>query len=73
MRIVGIFEAKTQLSALLRAVARGERIQIAARGRPVAALVPIEDAEAPDAIERLLANEARLGMPAREAIKAGRL
>lgn len=72
MRTVGIFEAKTHFSALLRAVARGERIQIADRGRPVAELVPVHGAEPSDPIERLLANDAPLGMKAREAIGAGR-
>jgi prevent-host-death family protein len=71
MRTVGIFEAKTHLSALLRSVARGERIQIADRGRPVAELVPVRG-ESSDPIERLLANDAPLGMRARDAIAAGR-
>jgi prevent-host-death family protein len=73
MRTVGIFEAKTHLSALLRAVARGERIRISARGKPIAELVPLDAGAATDAIDRLLANDAPLGMPAREAIRAGRL
>jgi prevent-host-death family protein len=37
---IGAFEAKTQLSRLLRAVERGERFTITVRGRPVADLVP---------------------------------
>ena len=45
MRKVGAFEAKTNLSALLDAVAQGETITITKRGRPVARLVP---PEAPD-------------------------
>ena len=72
MRTVGIFEAKTHLSALLRAVARGERIQIADRGRPVAELIPVAGEEPADPIERLLANKAPLGMKPRDAIEAGR-
>jgi len=39
---VGAFEAKTHLSRLLAAVERGERVTITRRGRPVAALVPLE-------------------------------
>jgi prevent-host-death family protein len=42
MDSVGIFEAKTHLSRLLGQVARGERILITNRGRPVAMLVPPE-------------------------------
>lgn len=37
---IGAFEAKAQLSRLLRAVERGERFTITVRGRPVADLVP---------------------------------
>ena len=37
---VGSFEAKTHLPALLERVARGERITITKRGKPVAKLVP---------------------------------
>jgi len=38
----GTSEAKTHLTQLLRRVARGERILITNRGRPVAMLVPPE-------------------------------
>lgn len=37
---VGVHEAKTQLSRLLRRVAAGEEITITLRGRDVARLVP---------------------------------
>lgn len=39
---VGAFEAKTNLNALLKRVAKGETIQITRRGVPVAKLVPVE-------------------------------
>ena len=39
---VGSIEAKTHLPALLARVARGERITITKRGKPVAKLVPFE-------------------------------
>jgi prevent-host-death family protein len=38
---VGVHEAKTGLSALLRRVAAGEEIVITRSGRPVARLVPV--------------------------------
>lgn len=41
-RLVGAFEAKTHLAALLDAVCDGERITITRHGRPVARLVPPE-------------------------------
>lgn len=37
---VGSFDAKTHLPALLERVAKGERITITKRGKPVAQLVP---------------------------------
>jgi len=40
MRVVGAYEAKTHLPRLLDEVAKGERITITKRGKPVAELVP---------------------------------
>ena len=42
MTSVGTFEAKTHLTHLLERVAKGERIIITNRGKPVAMLVPLE-------------------------------
>jgi prevent-host-death family protein len=42
MTTIGAFEAKTHLSHLLERVAKGERILITNRGKPVAMLVPPE-------------------------------
>lgn len=39
---VGVHEAKTHFSQLLRRVAAGEQIEIHSGGRPVARLVPID-------------------------------
>jgi prevent-host-death family protein len=44
MTEVGVHEAKTHLSRLLRRVAAGEVIVITSGGRPAARLVPIEPA-----------------------------
>ncbi|MGC1781609.1 MAG: type II toxin-antitoxin system prevent-host-death family antitoxin [Acidobacteriaceae bacterium] len=41
MAIVGSFEAKTHLSALLERVEKGEQITITRRGVPVAMLAPL--------------------------------
>lgn len=43
MKEVNTYEAKTQLSRLLRRVAAGEEITIASRGVPVARLVPVRE------------------------------
>ncbi|HYW32606.1 MAG TPA: type II toxin-antitoxin system prevent-host-death family antitoxin [Gemmatimonas sp.] len=40
---VGLYEAKTQLSALVDRAAAGEEIVIMKSGRPLARLVPMED------------------------------
>lgn len=45
MTEVGVHEAKTHLSRLLRRVAAGEEIVITSGGKPAARLVPIEHAE----------------------------
>jgi len=46
MKNVGVAEAKAKLSELLGQVAhRGERIVVRRRGKPVAALVPMQDLE----------------------------
>ena len=42
MTVVGVHEAKTHLSQLLRRVAEGEEIEIHSNGRPVSRLVPVE-------------------------------
>ena len=44
MTEVNIHQAKTQFSQLLRRAAAGEEIVIARAGKPVARLVPIEEA-----------------------------
>lgn len=41
---IGAFDAKTHLSRLLREVQRGRRYTITVRGRPVADLVPTDQA-----------------------------
>jgi prevent-host-death family protein len=51
MDSVGTFEAKTHLTRLLERVAKGERIVITNRGKPVAMLVPPEIGERVDSAE----------------------
>jgi len=46
MKTVGLFEAKTHLSALIESVARGETVTITRHGTPVARLVPANDVPA---------------------------
>lgn len=50
---VGVHEAKTTLSQLLRRVGAGEEIVITRRGTPVARLVPV-----PSATPRVLGEDA---------------
>ncbi|QCI79272.1 type II toxin-antitoxin system Phd/YefM family antitoxin [Hankyongella ginsenosidimutans] len=42
---VGSFEAKNTLSALLDRVAKGEEVVITRRGKPIARLVGVQDAD----------------------------
>jgi prevent-host-death family protein len=78
MKTVGTFEAKTHLSALLDAVAKGERIRITRHGEPVAMLVPAEEAEGQDRedairkIEQFSKGRHLKGVSIRELINEGR-
>jgi prevent-host-death family protein len=47
MRVINVYEAKTHLSQLLAAVAAGEEIVIARAGKPLAKLVPYQEAVEP--------------------------
>ena len=77
---VGSFEAKTHLPALLERVARGERITITRRGKPVAKLVPFEPAETTDVkrvVSEMLAyrdtqKRTLNGITIRELVEEGR-
>jgi prevent-host-death family protein len=51
MTTIGVYDAKTNLPALLQRVKRGERFLITKHGRPVAQLVPAETAETADVSE----------------------
>lgn len=44
MDTIGAFEAKTHLSQLLERVSKGESLTITRHGKPVARLVPVEQA-----------------------------
>jgi prevent-host-death family protein len=42
-KVVGVYEAKTQLPRLLDSVESGETVTITRHGRPIAKIVPIAD------------------------------
>jgi len=70
MSCIGIYEAKTHLTALLGRVEDGEEVTITRHGRPVARLVPVATADAKTSLHAL-AEEIRtarggLRMKARE-------
>jgi prevent-host-death family protein len=74
---VGVYEAKTHLTALLDRVEHGEQFTITKHGRPIARLVPIARADRKhrrEVIERLkkFSEGQTLGMPLKEAINEGR-
>jgi prevent-host-death family protein len=47
MHTVNLHEAKTQLSALVEEVLKGEEVIIARAGKPVVRLVPFQETKAP--------------------------
>ena len=55
MRQIGVRELKASLSGTL-AVARGERVRVTVRGRPVADIVPAGAVEADDGLRRLVSE-----------------
>ena len=69
MESIGVFEAKTHLSALLDRVAKGEKITITRHGVPAALLLPVTGREA-----RLSHREIVEGMRAlRHRVKPGKM
>lgn len=63
MAVVGAFEAKTHLSSLLDRVEQGEEVTITRHGKPVAKLVPTQDARraaSMEAFRRIRARAATL-------------
>ncbi len=78
MKTVGLFEAKTHLSALLERVAQGEEITITKHGTPVALMVPAGNRRKKDprrVAERIraLRKGAKLkGLTVRRLIEEGR-
>jgi prevent-host-death family protein len=78
MDSVGLFDAKTHLSALVERVARGEEITITKHGVPVALLVPAANRRKKDPRKvaeriRALRRGARLeGVTIRQLIEEGR-
>jgi prevent-host-death family protein len=78
MDTVGLFEAKTHLSALVERVAQGEEITITKHGTPVALVVPAGNRRKRDPRKvaeriRALRKGAKLkGLSVRQLIEEGR-
>ena len=78
MNAVGLFDAKTHLSALLERVAQGEEITITKHGVPVALLIPAANRRKKDPKKvaeriRALRQGARLeGVTIRQLLEQGR-
>lgn len=60
MKHVGIFEAKTHLSALLDEVEKGGEVTITRHGKPIAKLVQVIEAPPEEVMERRRAAIAKL-------------
>ena len=65
---IGIFEAKTKLSEILRKVDQGERFTITVRGRAVADVVPVQKPATVRSPEEIEAAYQRLRNPSIEGI-----
>lgn len=78
METVGLFDAKTHLSALLERVARGEEITITKHGTPIGVLIPAGNRRRKDPRQvaeriRALRKGAKLkGVTIRQLIEEGR-
>ena len=77
--IVGSYEAKTHLSALLERVSKGETITITKHGVPVAKLVPVGDENPKRDVKQVIAELQEFrkrntlgGLSIRELIEEGR-
>jgi prevent-host-death family protein len=76
-KIVGAYEAKTHLPALLKEVEQGREIIITRREKPIARLVPVVTSQANgDVFDRILAFHGTIKLPKGETgmdlIRAGR-
>jgi len=77
---IGSFEAKTHFPALLRRIAKGEKITITRRGVPVAMISPVPGKggeNVGEAVQKMLAFRDKegpvlRGISARELIEEGR-
>jgi len=74
---IGVYEAKTRLTALLDRVEHGEQFTITKHGRPVARLVPVRRSDQErrrEAIARLLVfrKGRTLGVSIKQLIEEGR-
>jgi prevent-host-death family protein len=80
MKTIGSYEAKTKLPQLLDEVAKGKKITITKRGKPVALLVPVPKENQKDVkqvVQEMLAYRDRVkrtlgGLTIREMIEEGR-
>ncbi len=72
---IGAYEAKTRFSSLLEEVAKGKRVLITKRGKPVAQLVPVESRDLDETIKEILdfrRKHSLKGLSLKEMIEEGR-
>jgi prevent-host-death family protein len=69
MALIGAFEAKTHLSALLDRVSRGEKITITRHGIPAAMLIPVEETKTKLTHKEIVEGRRKL----RKRIKPGKI
>ncbi|RLD99371.1 MAG: type II toxin-antitoxin system prevent-host-death family antitoxin [Aquificota bacterium] len=72
---IGAYEAKTRFSSLLEEVAKGKKVLITKRGKPVAQLVPVESRDLDETIKEILdfrRKHSLKGLSLKEMIEEGR-
>ena len=63
---LGLREANQQFSKAIKAVRAGKEVVLTERGRPIAVIKPIREADAPAAVLQAMADEGLITLPSRK-------
>jgi prevent-host-death family protein len=63
---LGLREANQQFSKAIKAVRSGKEVVLTARGRPIAVIKPIKEADSQEAALQKMADEGLIALPSRE-------
>ena len=62
---LGLREANQQFSKAIKAVRAGKEVVLTDRGRPIAVITPVKEADEPDAALTRMADEGLIALPTR--------